>query len=216
MKFPDRLTYEEIEDRALQLLLDFGKGQLPPAPIPVQYIAESHLRLILVITDPSEYGFSKDVLGAIFFNDNEVFINEALVTTKGRINFTVAHEIGHDRMHREVVDPLEYLKPLLKLPSKSPGILCRDGDRSIIEVQANIYAACLLMPRPLVIDAVDQVARHQGIHHDGVRYLYTRSEKVKFIGALAEVFEVSREAMQYRLEQLNLAVEGTPNQMRLF
>lgn len=216
MKFPEHLTYTDIERRANSLLTEFGRGAIPPAPIRVQRIAEDHLGLTLFIGDPSEIGQSNNVLGAIFFADNEVFINQKLIPLEGRFNFTLGHEVGHSHMHRDVVDPLTYLQPLLKRPAKAPGVLCRDGDSSSVETQANVFSACLLMPRLLLEDAAHQVAAEQGIWHNGSQFVYSKAEEPQYIGELANRFQVSREAMRLRLNDLMLAVQGLPRQPRFF
>lgn len=210
------MSREEIERSALELLLDFGHGVLPPAPIPVQKIVEEHLGLTLLIADPADVGLPRNVLGAIFFEDNEVFVNATLQSREGRFNFTLAHEAGHDRLHRDVVDPMVFIRPLMKRLRAQRGILCRDDDRSLVEVQANAYASALLMPRPLVVEAVHEVAAENGIWWDGARYVYSTAEELVFIGALASRFQVSREAMRNRLSQLDVAIRGLPRQARFF
>lgn len=216
MQFPDRLSYADIERQARNLLLAYGQGSLPSTPISVERLAEEYLGLRLYIGDPADIGQPPNVLGAIFFEDNEVFMNEKLLPLEGRFNFTLGHEIGHDRMHRNVVNPLTYLGPFLKQPVRKQGVLCRDGDYSIVEVQANIFSACLLMPRDLVDDAVHLEAAEQGIWHDGRQFVYSQSEEPRFIGNLSARFHVSREAMQKRLKDLQLAVPGLPRQPRFF
>src|SRR5207245_2631654 len=66
-----------------------------------------------------------------------IFCNNA-IASKGRVNFTVAHEFGHYLMHR----------------AKNPnGLRCGqqdvgrwDSEYGQIEYQANVFAANLLMP----------------------------------------------------------------------
>ena len=66
-----------------------------------------------------------------------IFFNNA-ITSKGRINYTLAHELGHYLLHRA---------------SHPDGIWCGDEDvvrwdseYGQIEHQANVFAAWLLMP----------------------------------------------------------------------
>lgn len=214
MRAPNRLSYEEIERKATDLLFEFGKGNLPGPLIPVQTIVEEYLGLSLFIGSPADIGQTDDVLGAIFFEDNEVFLNEKLLHMEGRFNFTLAHETGHDQMHRGVVDPVDYLRPLFGHPRRFPGVICRDGDRSILEWQADVYASCLLMPRTLLHNAVTEVAKEQEIWHDGRRFVYSPTEGAGFIGTLAQRFQVSRQAMRYRLDKVDLTREGEPRQIR--
>lgn len=197
----------------MTLLREFSEGHLAPEPVPVQQLVEKYLGLSLLIASPADLGLQDDVLGAIFFEDNEVFVNANL--NEGRFNFTLAHEVGHHQLHRGVVDPLTFVGTILK-KKEQPGVLCRARDRSRIEVQADIYASCLLMPKPLVSTAARDVAARHCIWHDGSQYIYSRGEEVAFLGDIARRFRVSREAMKYRLERLGLAALGLPHQSRLF
>jgi Zn-dependent peptidase ImmA (M78 family) len=65
---------------------------------------------------------------------------------EGRIRFSIGHEIGHWRLH----------------PTLSQGFLCTAADlvdytRSTEEIEANLFAASLLVPRTWVPDAVWRV-----------------------------------------------------------
>jgi hypothetical protein len=69
-----------------------------------------------------------------------IFYNSS-ITSKGRINFTLGHEFGHYLLHR------------LDFPKGQRGIECGDRDVlhwssefGVIEAEANIFAAYLLMP----------------------------------------------------------------------
>ena len=89
----------------------------------------------------------------------------------GRKRFTIAHEIGHFVLHQEGCRP-------------EPGAAVNEAGR-VEEREADAFAAELLMPEPLVREAV----REQG--PDSAR--------------LAERFEVSRKAMRARLRHLGMA-----------
>lgn len=220
MRFPDKLSYADIEERTLSLLLEFGGGTIPSIPIPIQQIMENYLNLELLFGDPVEYGLSSDVLGAIYFDERIVLVNKYLSeddSLEGRLNFTLGHETGHAQLHHGVVDPMAYIRPRL-LSQRSIGryILCRLGDHGPVEKQADIYSACILMPRLHVQETVKQVAAEQGTWLEADRYIYSASDEKRFVGALADRFRVSRSAMKRRLRELDLAVEGSPGQLRWF
>lgn len=133
-----------------------------------------------------------------------------------RQRFTIAHEIGHYRLHViaegiqqkydcttesvRVLDSAEDQAYNLPLPEFTfqKGISnskSSDLDLRRREIEANTFAAELLMPAHLVEAAV---------HRDGVD-----------INHLANLFDVSRQAMRYRLEKLLFL--PTPNaQMNFF
>jgi Zn-dependent peptidase ImmA (M78 family) len=100
-------------------------------PVPVERIAEFHLGYELDFTDQDA-----DIIGGIDFRANVILINPAIEDHEGRYNFTIAHEIGHHCLHREL-----YLQHQDTL-----GILCRSKARPIEEVQADRFAEALLMP----------------------------------------------------------------------
>lgn len=66
----------------------------------------------------------------IFFNDS--------IASKGRVNFTLAHEFGHYLMHREVYPN--------GLRCGEQDVVRWDSEYGQVEHQANLFAANLLMP----------------------------------------------------------------------
>lgn len=132
-----------------------------------------------------------------------------------RQRFTIAHEVGHYRLHvvaeglsassfacsADAItsgDGSEHAPPQLRerpLPGFAPApapAAPTAAHHTIrrLEVEANAFAAELLMPAALVEQAV---ARYG-----------------KDVPALADLFDVSRQAMQYRLEKLLLLPRAGP------
>lgn len=89
--------------------------------------------------------------------------------SKVRRRFTIAHEIGHFVLHKSLIGDGIVEDALMRA----------QGFSSRIEYQANQFAADLLMPWHLI-----EIAKTQG------------TESVE---ALAEAFQVSRDAMSIRL-----------------
>ena len=104
-----------------------------------------------------------DILGAIFFDDRRIVIDESLdpeenPSKEGRYRFTLAHEGGgHWRLHRHLFakDPAQasmFGRPAI------PSVICRSSQaKKREEWQADFYSSCLLMPRKLVFAAWDAV-----------------------------------------------------------
>ena len=128
------LSTEQIESTAEQFrneALDALGLDRSTLPVPVERIAEFHLGYELDFTDQDT-----DIIGGIDFRANVILINPRIENHEGRYNFTIAHEIGHHCLHREL-----YIKHQDEL-----GILCRSKARPVEEVQADRFAEALLMP----------------------------------------------------------------------
>ena len=142
------LSDAEIESAAAQTLEDFAdfSGEDVTAPIPVESIAEHYLGYEIEISDEGLFA-DPDYLGGIIFSDNLIQVNATVEANEGRYNFTIAHEIGHHVLHREIY--------LGVSEANASNILCRDTlDKPLIEVQADRFAAALLMPPQAIASAV--------------------------------------------------------------
>jgi len=63
----------------------------------------------------------KDILGGLIISDKKVEINEYLTKQEGRMNFTLAHEVGHIDLHV----PLYQKENKIENQNKDSDILCR-------------------------------------------------------------------------------------------
>ncbi len=220
-------VHDKVIEEHAQLLLDEWAQDHPAVtkpPVPIEIIAEGHLGLPCVLVDlRGKYG-QPDILGCILFGDPTIQVDQSLDTAKnpkllGRYRFTIAHEVGHWRLHREL---------LLKDPSAAslfvmnaePAFVNRSSQNPREEIQANAFAACVLMPRHLVRCAwsrwrgSDQPAAISELPGVNDQSIPTGNEDMamdRFCKPLADQFEVSAEAMRYRLKDLGLLVrEITP------
>lgn len=204
------LPTNEIEWAADKLLAEFGAsfGIVAAPPVPIEEILENHLNLTLELDDlPKRLGF-RDVLGALWVPDRLVAIDESLDPNQrpeheGRFRFTVGHEIGHWELHRGyfLIDP----KPREMFPDLrcGPSVICRTSEsKESIEWQADRFSACLLMPKAMVAKAWETaVAPRRRLTEDLSREALWLDI---VIARLAETFEVSKQAMHIRLDDLNL------------
>jgi Zn-dependent peptidase ImmA (M78 family) len=117
---------------------------------------------------------SEDVSGLIRKNKDEIAIYVKNSEMRTRKRFTVAHELGHLFLHLTDQDG-NFVDGDVQL--------FRGVERSWKETEANQYAAALLMPRKWVV-------KHRASG-------YTTEE-------LAELFDVSPSAMEFRLGHLGL------------
>ena len=162
---------EVIEKDAQALLADYARarGITIDAPVPIDDIIEKHLKLRIEFDDThrlfgvprSGIGFDPDILGAIFFDQKRIVIDESLdpdtnPAKEGRYRYTAAHEVGHWQLHRALFGKDSAQTSLLE-PNAAPSVVCRSSqEKERIEFQADLYASCLLMPRKLVFAAWDE------------------------------------------------------------
>jgi hypothetical protein len=244
------LAEEQIERDAEALLAEYENKQRSRIVlrVPIEDIVEKHLKLGVEFDDLHKLlGLSRsndeaesDILGAMFFDDRRIVIDEGLdpeedPTKEGRYRFTLAHEGGgHWRLHRHLFakDPAQ--RPLFEVPSP-PSVVCRSSQaREPIEWQADYYAACLLMPRRLVFGVWREMcgSLNPFIYEANKSNPYFNRRRSSWVspGAsatvdqayhfafrriaqeFAQVFCVSIEAMRIRLENLGLLLRDFPKQ----
>ncbi len=163
------------------LLEKSGKPFSPPVDI-------NELIKTLDISIDTRPDFKKiKVLGSISIKDNApiIWINRIANQQETRKRFTLAHELGHYMLH---------LAPM-KSWDKTDGFIDekigfnRDQEWDYKEMEANRFAAQILMP-------VDYVQLEYG----------KRKGSDKIVEELANFFNVSKIAMKYRLESLELKI----------
>jgi hypothetical protein len=186
-----RRRNEDVAYAAQDLLAAYAAANAPVSapPVPFELIAE-WLDLGIERVDLSS--ISSDALGGISFRRRLIYVTPATFIGV-RYGFTVCHELGHWRLHRPSDDAAAPSGPLgegtrpegIRIESD---IICRDGDRSPIEREADLFAANLLMPEDLLVP----LARTKDLSYPGT------------IDRLAARFRASAQAMERRLRELAL------------
>ena len=140
-----KLSDTDIEQVANDLLDDYQNNSqwTLKCPIPVERIAEKHLGYRIEITDDDIYK-DAEILGGIIFADKVIQINGSIEDHDGRYSFTIAHELGHHCLHKELFQKLG-------IEPDAHAKMCREtGEKPLSEQQADTFAAYLLMPSKLV------------------------------------------------------------------
>ena len=175
MRRETRVNETKSERRARSVLARDGVRQ---PPVPVDEIAG---RLgITVVYNPSE----EEVAGVLYRDGDSVSMIVNSSSEKSRQRFTVAHEIGHFLLHRGEVFLDKRVR--VNLLDTGPGLAT-----AFEEIQANQFAAELLMPREWMIEEVDRRFQHQ-----------RQTSEDDLLDGLAEHFSVSWDAVEYRLANL--------------
>jgi len=231
---PRYMHQQEFDDEAALLLAEYGRelGIVTAPPIPIDDIVEEHLKIVVEFRDLRAEHPEGDVLGAIYFDDKRIAIDQSLVpedfpAMRGRHRFTLAHELAHWRLHRHLYLRRAGERTLLPTtPARADHVLRRSSHVDPKEVQANRLAAALLMPREMVKRAWHQWRGNiDPIYLDDLRANQTATLPAALLRRggintgddglddtllehaarpLADVFEVSPESMRYRLEGMKL------------
>ena len=166
--------------RQAEHLIERWTGTKPP--VDVEQIAKT-LGLPIIETD-----LGGDVSGLLVSNGEQSCIVVSKDDHPHRQRFTIAHEIGHFWLKHQF-EPGEHVHV------DRGNFISKRGLRSTAgidpkEIEANQFAANLLMPAPLLRRAVTAL-RVANLHDHHVK-------------RLAEDFEVSEQAMTIRLDGLGL------------
>jgi Zn-dependent peptidase ImmA (M78 family) len=242
------LSEATIERDATALLTEYARarGVAIAPPIPIEDIVEKHLKLRIEFDDthklfgiPRDPECDADILGAIFFDEARIVIDESLDPEErpgieGRYRFTLGHEGGgHWRLHRWIFAKNPAQGALFGGP-EAPSFLCRSSEaKKREEWQADFYASCLLMPRRLVIEAwrgrfgntnarilkrKNRITLPADVNDEIAAVLLSfdqqRDDEAmnEFVRPFAAKFLVSMVAMRIRLERLGLLHREVPRQ----
>lgn len=159
--------------RARQLLARLG---IQSAPTPVEKIAKAlgaHVRF-----SP----FDEELSGMIYIKDGVPIIGVNSLHHPNRQRYTIAHELGHLELHRQLITSEVHV-------DKNFPVLMRDTKSAtgteLLEIEANQFAAELLMPSALIKQAL--TGKTLDIDDEGP------------IEELAKKFRVSKQALEYRV-----------------
>jgi hypothetical protein len=188
-----RWLAEAIDRDAISLLKDFEKerGVKVMPPVPIDDLVEKHLKLSIELDDIHRLfdidraGSEPVILGAIFFDQSRIVIDESLDPEEHpgqecSYRFTLAHEAGgHWRWHQNLLGqvPLEHRhrhmhstdpaqlslfgwpqQPAVSFRSRVLHELVTNPPfYAEIESEADFYAYCLLMPSDLIFAAWEEM-----------------------------------------------------------
>lgn len=166
------------EREASRLLNELG---ITSPPVPVHKIVR-HVGVHI-----AKQKFTGDVSGILFREDGEATIGVNRDHHKHRQRFTIAHELGHYLLHPG--------QPLIV--DKQVRVNYRDRVSSLAtdrqEIEANAFAAQLLMPDRLVTDLAERLLAGDPSMDDET-----------LVESLNGRFDVSAQAMRYRLANLGV------------
>ena len=172
-----RRTKHSIESKTERLL---EKTNLLAAPVRIDLLA----RRLGLLVEPTEFG--DDVSGVLVVSKGSGKIGYNILHSPVRQRFSIAHELGHFVLHKN--------KMQLFIDKGYAAVVFRNQRSSSGEIkmerEANAFAAAILMPESLIKE--EMASREFDFADESV------------LNDLAEIFEVSTQAMSYRLANLGL------------
>lgn len=220
----DAAHKESLEKEAERFLMQYCREALEqPQAVPIRQIAEEKMGISLI----ADKSLSDDlsVFGETVFVDSDVDVladgepeqlyckagtilldpNVLMMRNMGSYNFTLAHEVYHWYAHRAYM-----LLRMANAGQESAVQQCyvyNNGSSrtpaALAEIQANAVAARILMPRRAVMKQYKELQKK-----------YATAEEM-IIADLAIFFEVSKQALRIRLEELGIMVNTLPQPEKL-
>lgn len=173
------MRIEDIEKRAEKVLKE---SQTESLPIDLKKIAKKHG--IIISEAPNK---SDDISGLLLRSEKKTLVGVNSFHHSNRKRFTIAHELGHYFLHETgdtFVDNNSNLELLVKFRDNS-------APKTQEEREANCFAAALLMP-------AKSVQKHFNSLVEVI------DDTTEIINKLSDKYEVSYDAMMYRLINLDL------------
>lgn len=157
------------------------KLSLSSTPIPVEKVARALGAQVRFAP------FDDELSGMIHIKDGVPIIGVNSLHHPNRQRFTIAHELGHLELHRELITASVHVDK--GFPAMMRDTTSAKGEERV-EIEANQFAAELLMPRALIEKELS------GKQFD--------MEDDKPLEEIAKKFRVSKQALELRIRTLNL------------
>lgn len=191
------LKNEEIEKKTIELIPTNLQNLTNTLNIAMEYLPDIHIECC---------DLPCSQLGKLVVKDKLINISNELEYDTPRWRFTVAHEIGHYILH------YEYLKTKIDSYGETSDSLnlsqCSKNNFSKrLEIQANKFAAYLLVPHQLLIPKIIEMFVYYGINRGRLFVDMQQCNLDNYhnvIGKIAAYFNVSKLCVAYRMKELNL------------
>jgi len=197
---PSPVKPASIEAETDRILREFFQKEQPhsgESAVPVEDVIRAAYLLSTRDTDFAKEQITGPRKGALYGclypdgfqgKDRLVLVNSGLMNgrrlTRGERRVTIAHEAGHYFLHYGKRQSAQLLFRFTKEPTYCREMEIQPGEFNLREHQANVFAACLLMPRKQFGDE--------------------RQRLFKSVTKLAERFDVTEALVDLRIKMLSL------------
>jgi len=201
---------KDIESKANDLLSSYCESKNSSIETPVDPI--DVLEFMGFSVDYVNNKYASNIYGALQVDRKVVEVNADVKINEGMENFTIAHELGHIVLHVPKMGKDKMTECDFDSISKD----------NVLEKEADIFAACLLMPDANVKEAFYQIRNSRLLLKDNFifRFIGRGSKRKRALNFASRVirqgnFKVSKYAMINRLIGLGL-IKGLPYQKNNF
>lgn len=188
------IPYDEICIRSKDFLHKYNPSDT--IPVPIERIAELELGIEIIPVSGLKFAF--DIEGWISNDLKTITVDlHEFNGEENRCRFTIAHEIGHLVLHREIFEQqgfsnIEEWKDLVT--NFDP------KQYSYLETQANIFAGLILVPGEHLKEKYDQVINK--VRDEGFEIHFDSELFNQYVCRwLAQEFQVSERTMEIRLKK---------------
>lgn len=189
---PSRLSYEQIKGITEQFLEKYHPNYT--IPIPIEEIVE--LKLKIKISTIPNLKSECDTDGFISSDFTEITLDDNMFNLyEERARFTIAHEVGHKILHAKIY---ENCKIKTKEEYREFQNSLTDENQKWLEVQAHIFAACVLVPTKKLKEEMSAAMGGQNPQAD---------YSISYLRNLPQRFKVSWEVLARRIVKERLLKE---------
>lgn len=186
------ISYEQLKAEASRVLLQSSYANR--FPVEIELIVELDFKMEIVPIRGLQTAFNIDAF--ISRDMTTISVDEFVLENRlHRYRFSLAHELGHRVLHREIIGAMEFesIEDWRTQINQFP-----EHEYGFLEYQANTFANCLLVPAEILDRRFDEAV--QRVKAAGMNPADFPDECLHAIATgLGRQFEVSREAVLNRL-----------------
>ncbi|KKR51009.1 MAG: hypothetical protein UT84_C0003G0004 [Candidatus Curtissbacteria bacterium GW2011_GWA1_40_16] len=187
-----KLTYSQIRTISEKFLKDYHPSL--SIPIPIEEIVELKLKVKISTTPNLKSEF--DIDGFINSEFSEITLDDEMFNKfEERARFTISHEIGHGVLHSKIYKncKIQSKEDYLKFQQS-----LTDENQKWLEIQAHIFAACVLVPTEKL---KEEIKKAVGKQHPQAEF------SIPYLQSLPEKFKVSTDVIYRRIQKEKLLAE---------